>query len=103
MGLVGSFRTHWGTFTIRSTFAQRNLQGNRRGLTLNQFAMIVIGISMLMLATAVVFDLHDTGADEIADSELESVFAPAAGGNDLSNEAKKPRGFSLLRRLRERY
>ena len=82
---------------------QRNRQGNRRGLTINQFAMFVIGISMLMLTTAVVLDLDETGTDEIVDSELESAFAPAAGGNDHTNEAKNPRRFSILRRLRESY
>ncbi len=81
----------------------RNCQGNRSGLTINKFAMFVIGISVLMLTTAVVLDLDETDVDEIADSELESDFAPAAGGNDHSNEAKNPRGFSLLRRLREKY
>ena len=103
IGLVGGFRWRGGGYLQFTAHLQWNRQGNKRGLTINQFAMFVIGISMLMLTTAVVLDLDDTGADEFADSELESVFAPAAGGNDHSNEAKNPRGVSWLRRLRERY
>lgn len=71
----------------------------RRGLTINQFAAVVISASVLLLAVGIVLKLEPDEAPAIADAELEQSFAPAAGGN-AADEDKG--GFSLRRAMRER-
>ena len=74
-----------------------NLPGYRRGLTTNQFAMLVISASLVMLLLGIAVGPGVSEEKEIADSKLESSFAPAAGG-----KAPRRQGISVTRKLRER-
>ena len=74
-----------------------NLPGYRRGLTTNQFATLVLSASLVMLLLGVAVGPEVLEEKEIADSKLESFFAPAAG-----DKAPRRQGISVTRKLRER-
>ncbi len=71
--------------------------GYRRGLTSNQFAMLVISASLVMLLLGAAVGPEALEEKEIADAKLESNFAPAAGG-----KAPRRQGISVTQKLRER-
>ena len=71
----------------------------RRGLTPNTYAMIVLAMSLIMLVVAIALDPKGRNIVEIADTELESFFAPAAGGEARRSVSQEPEKFSLKRKL----
>ncbi len=75
-------------------------QRKRRGLTTNTYAMIVLALSLIMLVVAISLDPNGRSIGEIADSELESLFAPAAGGEARRSVSQEAETFSLRRKLR---
>ena len=76
----------------------RQLRINR-GLTLNKYALIVLALSSIMLVVAISLDPKRTSIEEIADSELESLFAPAAGGEAQKGASQGAEKFSLKRKM----
>ena len=75
-----------------------------RYFTSQHYSLAVLGISSMMLLAALITKPDVAGRNafaEVADSELESSFAPAAGGNDHRRDADKPKGFSLLQKMRD--
>ena len=74
-----------------------SLPGYRRGLTSNQFAMLVISASLVMLLLGIAVGPGVSEEKKIADSKLESFLATAAGGKAPSRQ-----GISVIRKLRER-
>ena len=63
--------------------------------------MFVLAVSVVMLIFGLVVGPEEADVPEIADSQLESVFAPAAGSNFGSGDAKPQKRFSLRRRMKE--
>ncbi len=72
----------------------------RHGLTTYKFAMIILVLTLIMFAAAIALDPKGRSVGEIADSELESLFAPAAGGEARRSVSQDAETFSLKRRLR---
>ena len=75
------------------------------GPGISRYAIFVLAVSIAMLIFGWVSgpeEADEAEVPEIADSELESLFAPAAGGNRDSGEAKPQKSFSLRRSLNER-
>lgn len=75
----------------------------RRGITINQFAAAVIAVSLIMLGAGMALypEQGDLEQAEIPDSELERMFAPAAGGEEASEQGDD-KGFSLRRSMLDR-
>ena len=72
----------------------------RHGLTTYKFAMIILALTSIMFAVAIALDPKGRSIGEIADSELEWLFAPAAGGEARRSVSQEAETFSLKRRLR---
>ncbi len=72
----------------------------RHGLTTYKFVMIILALTLIMFAVAIALDPKGRSIGEIADSELESLFAPAAGGEARRSVSQEAEKFSLKRRLR---
>ncbi len=70
----------------------------KRGLTLNQYALIVLAMSSIMLVVAISLDPNGRSIG-FADSELESSFAPAAGGEAQKGASQGAEKFSLKRKM----
>ncbi len=77
-------------------------QKNKRSFTTIQFALVVIAVSVVLLVTGITLNLDGSGGDEVADSQLESTFSPAAGGNAGSRAAEPRKGFSLREIMKKR-
>ncbi len=75
-------------------------QRKRHGLTTYKFAMIILALTSIMFAVAITLDPKGRSIGEIADSELESLFAPAAGGEARRSVSQEAETFSLRRKLR---
>ena len=74
------------------------------GPGISRYAIFVLTVSVGMLIFAWVSgpeEAKEADVPEIADSQLESFFAPAAGGNLSSGDAKPQKRFSLRRRMKE--
>ena len=72
----------------------------RHRLTTYKFAMIILALTLIMFAVAIALDPKGRSIGEIADSELESLFAPAAGGEARKSVSQEAEKFSLRRRHR---
>ena len=72
----------------------------RHGLTTYKFVMIILALTLIMFAVAIALDPKGRSIGEIADSELESLFAPAAGGEARRSVSQDAETFSLKRRHR---
>ena len=68
--------------------------------TTYKFAMIILALTLIMFAVAIALDPKGRSIGEIADSELESLFAPAAGGEARKSVSQEAEKFSLRRRHR---
>ncbi len=77
------------------------------GPSINRYAIFVLTVSVGMLIFGLVYgpegaeEAEEADVPEIADSQLESVFAPAAGSSFGSGDAKPQKRFSLRRRMKE--
>ncbi len=72
----------------------------RHGLTTYKFVMIILALTLIMFAVAIALDPKGRSIGEIAVSELESLFAPTAGGEARKSVSQEAEKFSLRRRHR---
>ncbi len=85
---------------------KQQLRGDRRStrsIVLRQLALFVMFVATVTIMIAVAFqpETAEDEFDQIADTDLESMLAPAAGGNDPAEASNPQKGFSLRARMRE--
>ncbi len=86
---------------------KQQLQGNRgstRSIVLRQFGLFVMFAFAVAIMIAIAFkpEPAEDKFDRIADADLESVLAPAAGGNGPAEASESNKGISLRESMKQR-